>query len=210
MATYINIPPVSTFDTWGRAQQALISQNAPTLTEWDYIKIGDVQRGVTLTATNDAALVGGGMSFTNVTGTMFTASVYQTAPTTAWGFVYRGIISPVSGATFNELGLSNAGNSHDVGITVNSADGISGVNYTLRIAGASVTSIDTGVVTNTNIHDFGMTFDGTTVKLFIDGVQKASTTTLTNLNAEPLYFYGFNTTSGQVKATKLLYGYIAP
>jgi hypothetical protein len=55
-----------------------------------------------------------------------------------------------------------------------------------------------------------MTFDGTTITLFVDGVSKATQTTLTSVTDETVYPCIQGADALAVLASRFAYGYIAP
>lgn len=207
MSKYLNIPGnnLTDYDGWFAAQVDLMRTYAPACTNFRDLKMGEVSNGATISATGDAAIVQGGITPAGATATMFTRSVWQTFKTTSWAMAFRGIISQSSAGSFNQLGASNAANSHDCGFTALST--VHATHLILRLHGGTITNVDSGVDADDNIHDFVLTFNGTTLTGFRDGVSIATTTTLTNLTDEPTYIYGYNDTAGKAKVGRIAYGY---
>lgn len=102
-----------------------------------------------------------------------------------WAFAARAKFSAGSAQSNHELGVTSGvggigvitGNNNGVGIIlVNGAASLQ-----INGGGALTTVASTWTVDTTLFHDVMVTFDLTTVRLFVDGAQVASTTTLTNM-----------------------------
>lgn len=196
-------------DTWVRDQTNFLKSQV-SLTAFRSIKAGANFPGTALAtaATNDAAMVGGGVSNAAATYKVFASSIYQTPKTTAWGLCFRSILpAPVSGKA-NYVGIVNAAGTHDV--LIGTVFATSATNYIISIDGGASTTVDSGVSADGLIHTLAITFDVTTVRIWKDGVQMASTATLTNLADEPMFPAEYGTDVGVTKTQEILYGYIAP
>lgn len=210
MSLYINIPAAGGQDTWVTAQKALIQAYAPACNTFAEIKMGLLNLGGTLAAaaTQEANMVGGGESNAAGTYRAFAASIYQTPKTTSWGIVFRGSMpTPVAGK-FNSFGVANGAGTHDVAIA--SYFTVDASNYVLNIDGAASTTVASTTAVVATVADYAITFDATTIRIFKDGVQLTTTTTLTNVSDEPMFPTIFATDVTTVKVARIYYGYIGP
>jgi hypothetical protein len=109
---------------------------------------------------------------------------------------------------FNFLGFANAANSHWYGIATYSPDDATKyLIYTYN--GAEVFTAST-LACDDAFHTFVLTFDATTITLFVDGVSKATQTTLTSITDEAVFPVVEGITALDNKVTRFAYGYIAP
>lgn len=197
------------YDGWFKTQVDIMHAQAPALTNFREMKLGDRPAGVSLgSASNDPNAVGGGISHGAGAKVTVGASIFQTTATTSWAFAWRCKMPAPSGANFYFAGLLNAGATHYCGVaSYGTTDATHWQIYLYN--GVTETIAATSNVADTNYHDFVMTFDGTTIKLYIDTVLRASTTTLT-LTDEPMFACINGPGAGDVKALRFAYGYIAP
>lgn len=102
-----------------------------------------------------------------------------------WVFAARAKLSAGSAQSTHELGVTSGvggigtvtGNNNGVGLFVSG-----GVANLQLNSGGSLTTVASSWTVNTALyHDFVVTYDLTTVRLFIDGIEVASTVTLTNM-----------------------------
>jgi len=101
------------------------------------------------------------------------------------------------------------GHTHDLGVAqYHTAD--SGDHYLLYMYNGAELAPASTVVADTAFHDFVVTFDGTTVKMFIDGTLAASTATLTSITDEAMQASVFGNVAGATRCVRFAYGYIAP
>src|SRR6185369_6682826 len=164
----------------------------------------------TISGTNDGAIEGGGFAVPADTSVMFSRSLFQIPKTGKWAIAFRGILATGGTASdYQAIGIANAAASHQVACLIENSKG-SGANYYLSVLGAGETAVDTTIANSGAIFTGMITFDGTTVKLFLNGTLRASTATLTNLNDEPMFAYAFNHVAGKAKVARIAYGYIAP
>jgi hypothetical protein len=195
-------------DAWAGAQQSLMITNVSQLTRFVSIPLGTNQAAFNA-GLSDPALEGGGVS--NASGGavfMSQASLFQTMKTGKWALAIREKCAAPAGGQQSQIGTCNTGDTHHVAVGTDNA--VSTTNFVLKILGAGSTNVVLSLAADTNLHDFVLTFDSTTLKVFIDGTQVGSTTTTTNLVDEPQFLYSLGTASGRVSATKCLYGFIDP
>ena len=123
---------------------------------------------------------------------------------------YGRLIGPTTARTAT-IGFSNAAGTHSVAVVTDFAQ--STTNYLLKIIGAGGTTYGTPVASkaaDTAFHWFTLSGDGTTFRLYIDGVLTDSTITLTNVANEPMEMFIANTIAADVKLSAAIYGYVLP
>jgi len=195
---------------WFDAEALAVSALVPQLTEFVPFKLGQFLFGGALTAGNTnlaAALEGGGLRTANTTFTLVGTSITQNAKTSRWSFSARAKLTPPDGTHLNTwIGLINAAGSHAIYVgSENSADA---THFVLRFLNASSTTV-VGSVADSSVHDWRITFDLTTVNVYKDGVLDMTTSTLTNMAAEPVFPFIYNTVNADVQASKILVGVVA-
>jgi hypothetical protein len=197
-------------DGWFLAQRTLMLANASALTHFREVPgVVDISGGIAVGAIpNDGLTEGGALGIPAAAFQAITRTVFQTPKTKSWACAFRAIIATIAGAESNAVGvLTSAPQGVEVG-AFNSFN--TGLTYQLVLIGGANTVVDTGVSVDGLVHDFVITFDVTTVKAFIDGTQRASTATLTNLTTNPAALIGTNTTAAHTKILRAAYGYVAP
>ncbi len=205
--TVIPMSEMAPAGTWYQAQAAFLLSKIPELTEFGFQKLGQYNLGSIATATgfaNSAAMEGGGESAGAGVYTCLGSDIYQNCNAGKFGIVFRGILAVTITAKSASLGLISSGAAHQ--LAVRSNFDTDATHYLFAVAG---TEHVTTVVNDGLIHDFAITGDGTNVKLWIDGVL-ADTEASSGVAIEPLGVYIQNTTAGNAKSSKFLYGYIAP
>lgn len=198
------------YDGWFKTQVDLMHAQAPALTNFREIKLGDRPNGITLgSVANDPSLVGGGLTHTGGQKLAIANSIFQTPASTSWAMAWRCKMPVPSGTDFYFAGLLNADASDYCGFA--SYHGGDATHWVLYLYNnPTETMVATSNVADTNMHDFVMTFDGTTVKLYIDTTLRASTPTLTALADQAMFPCINGNNAGDVKAVRFAYGYIAP
>lgn len=207
---YQTIPPSTAgANAWAVQQQNRMKAAAPLLTKFTYMKQGQNPLASNIAAvTGDASGVGGVLLFAGGTGRIFGVSIFQQCLTKSFGIAFRGaLLGPTSGRVA-QLGLSNVANSNV--ITVETAFAVDPTKYVLHIVGAGTTDVVSTLVADLGYHDFMITGDATTVTMWVDGINVASTSTLTNISDQPMFMYAFDTTAGDTLLLEALYGYISP
>lgn len=206
---YIDIPPTSGgIDPWYTQRQSLMKSQVPSLTRFVPIYLG-VQQSAFNAGLTDPALEGAGVS--NVSGSAIfdsQGSLFQTMKTGKWALGFRAKFAAQAGGQVSRFGTCNTGAGHVVAFGTDNA--LDTTHYVLNITGGATTSVVTTLVSDTNLHDVVLTFDATTLKIFIDGAQVGSTATTTNLVDEPHFLYSHGTASGRVSTTMCMYGFVAP
>jgi hypothetical protein len=209
-APIVGVPSV---DAWYDEQVAFIRSKiaGATMKFSPLMKLGTSLAGFTPTGAADASVVGGGATV-GTSGTAFTPSIYQNVKAEKFGFSFRGKFAlPTSGrsAAAGLWSLSGPGTHQVVFGTTHSVDA---THFAFRLFGTGNVALPTSVLADTNLHDFCVTNDGTTLTLWIDGVS-ASTMTGANyanlVNGEANQLVGVNTNAGECILTSLVYGYEA-
>ena len=195
------------YDGWLTAQVAVMHAQAPALTNFREIEVG-VKAFVT--GGKDGAAPGGAVANDTVgTVDLTVASLFQQPKTKSWAIAFRAAIPATTSTNFNFVGLQNAAHTHDLGVAqYHTAD--SGDHYLLYMYNGAELAPASTVVADTAFHDFVVTFDGTTVKMFIDGTLAASTATLTSITDEAMQASVFGNVAGATRCVRFAYGYIAP
>lgn len=209
----VPIVGVPSVDAWYDGQVAFIrSKIAGTTMKFSpLMKLGTSLAGFTPTGAADASVVGGGATV-GTSGTAFTPSIYQNVKAEKFGFSFRGKFAlPTSGrsAAAGLWSLSGPGTHQVVFGTTHSVDA---THYAFRLFGTGNVALASSVVADTDLHDFCVTNDGTTLTLWIDGVSAATMTgaNYANLvNGEANQLVGVNTNAGECILTSLVYGYEA-
>ena len=196
--------------SWASLRAAEMFAAAPALTESVYIKHGANAPYTSITALSpgaDANVEGGALKSAGVWIPYSVPTVYQNPSALSWGVAYRAKVPAPVNAQVNYLGLVNAGRTHLAALgTIFSTDA---THYVLQLTGTGTTNvISTTVADGLAFHNFMVTFDGTTVKAWMDNVVIASTATLTNLMTDAAYPASDSTAAGMV--TEMIYGYVSP
>lgn len=212
--SYTNIPASSgtnvlDYDGWMAGQITAMLAQVPTLTNFQEVFVAEITPPIAATANNNGAIEGGAFTPTADTSTIFTRSVFNLPKTGKWAIAFRGSIAlPDTASDYTDIGICNAGATHTV--TAHAEQSVSATLIYLSILGATATNVATAVLGSATVRNFLLTFDTTTVKLFIDGTLAASTATLTNLTDEAMFVYAYNHVGGDAKVARCMYGYVAP
>ncbi len=199
------------FNSWYSGAVTTMKTAVPALTNFWGMKLGTFPSGVTpaTAATNDAQVAGGGMG--NIVGggaQVFTNSLTLTPKTTSWAMAWRAkLITSVAGA-FNFIGFIDVTNGHDYGIATFSTD--DATKYLIYTYNGAEKFTASSLACDDAFHTFVLTFDGTTLTLFVDGVSKATQTDLSKMTDEAVFPTIEGTVANANKATMFAYGYIAP
>lgn len=202
-------------NAWAAARQTVMDALVTGLT-YVYIKPTNKQQATdaaaaTITATIDAAIVGGGMTpaaghFLTLTGVIYTDLTTQPH---AWAA--RGRFATPS-ANFQLMGPVGAGTNDYAALVALTSYDATHLCLQLFKNGAvdPATLVPTSHVIDGNAHNYGISFDGTTYKAIVDDVVVGSTAVLTNLTSGNRVWAVNNVTSGDVKVFDLVYGYRQP
>lgn len=208
---YQDIPPSSTaadYDGWRNRWSNFIRSKVPQLNAFEYQKLGQYDLGAIGTGTGSAAtasMVGGGIIGTAASYTVLGTDIYQNGKT-FFGFNFEGIIAVTATTKSATLGLTNLAASTFLG--ARSEFDVDATHYILRAAGSN--SIGT-VVNDGLIHNFTVTGNATTVMLWIDGASYGGAgIAQSGITTEALSACIQNTTAGDGKASRFLYGYVHP
>jgi hypothetical protein len=113
--------------------------------------------------------------------------------------------------TFNLIGLWNAAGSHSIGLA--SYSPVDADNYLLYMYDGQEVAVDTGVaIVEADYHTVVVTCDATTIKMFLDGTEVASTEDMTGLTDQAMFagLGGANGDAGSVTCARFAVGYLAP
>lgn len=216
MSRDVFIPPLaasgaSDYDGWLGDAIDIMSTAAPALTNFEEIKLGNFPLGAAISTDGplDASVPGGGVTqdATDKASLSF-YSLFQTPATTSWAFAAHAKLLEASVGHFNFVGLINAAGAHYAGVA--SYPTVDAANYVLYTYDGQEVFAAATFPPDTAYHTFIVTFNGTTIKLFIDGVEEASTATLTGLTNQAMYPGITATLASRVVCTRFAYGYIVP
>lgn len=194
---------------WEYAACNFLKGKVAGLTAFKAINMG--VRGIGATAAATAAILADGSkegaSYGPLTtATQLTTILTMTPKTGKWAVMYRGSqVVPAVGHN-TEVGLANYGGTKDV--RWGGLNGKSAVNWALGCddAGADYT---TGTAMDTNVHDVAVTFDGTTITLWVDGVSTLTRTTAQLSGDVGMYVYCQVGTLGEMSIDRMVVGYVA-
>ncbi len=210
-----NNPIVSNYDDydgWFKTVVDLMHAQVPSLTNFREMKIGQYPIGAATGATvstDDALVAGGGVGNPAGGGKLFGASLTTIPKTGRWAIAFRGNLKTSTAGHFNYLGLLTSAFNHELGgvATFSTSDATHYVLYTF--AGTEKKTVSS-VVVDDAYHTFVITFDATTLKLFIDGTQAATLVDLGGTADENAYIGLQGTVALEAKAARCAYGYVAP
>lgn len=205
------------FDDWFTDVCDIIHAACPAITNIREIKIGDgagIADGegplATQQAAIDGAVDGGAIANDTAKGAAFsTASIVNGPKTVSWAVAMRSRVLATSGVSFNLVGLFNAGGTHSIGVAAYHVTDPTD-KYLLYSYDGQEVAVVTAVSCDTAWHTFVVSFDGTTLKLFIDGVLRASTTDLGGITTQPMFAAQSSSIASAVKTARYAYGYVAP
>lgn len=196
---------------WATARQKVLDGLVSGLT-YQYIKPSNrtypLDSATTPVIATDPGILGGGISPVGGHYSALTGAIYTDLTTQHSAWAARGKFA-VPGANFQSMGPVDA-------TGVNFANLVAGTSYDathlcliLTTDGGSVamTKIVTTHVIDGLVHNYGITFDGTTYKALVDDVVVGSTADLSHLAAANVAWAAFNGTNGNVTVSELLYGY---
>jgi len=196
---------------WENAQEGFLSSKISNL-NYEYIKIPYTIYGAKSPlgiGTGDASVQGAAMTGGATSGAgaynQLTGVLYTTPKTTNFAFSFYGNFPVPSGSNNKQAGFTNVAGSH--GIDLVSKLSIDATHLVLQLNGASTTNAATTHVIDGNPHTYSVTWDATTVTVWVDGVSVLAQTTVTNLVDDSLVFYVYSTEAGAFYVSKLLYGY---
>lgn len=192
------------FDTRALAMSALI----PQITEFKILPLGIDLMGRGIALGNEGTLEGGGIS-NGAAGTVTALGfpITQNLKTNRWTMSFRAKLAvPDVTHTVSQVGWINQATTH--GLFIGPNTGQDATHFVLRILGAGTTPVVLGVA-DANAHDWDVTFDLTTVTVYMDGVSAGSTAVLTNLMAEAAIPMISATVAHDVQIAKMLLGYVA-
>lgn len=197
-------------DSWAKLRENEIRAlpECATLNEFRSFTLG-VQSPPGADFVADAAVEGGGVKPTAgaVTHSFLSNSIFQTCKTGHFAIEFRFEMSAPASTKFTEVGLASTGAAHE--FTISSNADVDATKFYIRIAGAGTTNSSNQTVVNDALfHNGRLTGDGTTIRMYIDNVLAASTTTLTNLSDEPLGAYAFSSAGSSVIVTEFIYGFV--
>ena len=200
------------FDGWLTTQVELMKAQAPALTNFKELPLNLLATSVPNASWSPADGVQIGGSITSASGKavpISNSTVWQTPATTSWAFAVRGKLVTSTAGKVNFFGMMDASIDKLAGVaTYSVGDATHYLIYTSTSPGEEV-QVST-LVCDDAIHDFVVTFDGTSIKLYVDGTLRATETTLTQLADAAHYFAAFNTTSPEAIVLRAAIGYIDP
>ena len=199
--------------SWASARASECFAAAPALTEAVYVKIsanGSLTATALAAGFGDASVEGGAVKNSTSWAAYSTASVFQTPAAKSWCVAFRAALPvPSTGGDVADLGLVYGARSHLAAMGgVNSTDT---THIVLQLTGTGTTSVVSTTAIDGAWHNYMISFDGTTVKAWQDGVVVASQATLTNLMTDA----GFpasdhNSATHIVTPTEVVYAYVSP
>lgn len=173
---------------WAQGMFMVAQAAVPSLTAFvyeDFITADAIGLGAFAAASRDPSIDGGVIKLA-VTGGISAAlkSVVVNSKTSTWATGTRFKLFHIvdgAGETMWLCGLCNTGLTHWVQIAMRQTDSSTILQIEQQNASSTKTAgTGAGSTPGTTWHDALLTFDGTTLRAFIDGVQIASSTTLTN------------------------------
>ena len=201
---------------WFARQVALMSAACPTLTDFDYVKLGQSPMGVPTLGTNmvDANAAGGGIypkGATDVWG-RFTSVIFPATATGPWAVAFRARMpAPVSGKV-GVLGLTDAtGDAGGIGFVSYATK--DGVNFCCIIGGTLGSTIEntTTPIDGSAYHDYMMWLYNGALKFAIDGALIYTMQVLTKLTTFNAYAGAWDGGfASPLSVLKLAYGYVSP
>jgi hypothetical protein len=205
---------VADYDGWFNKQVALMHTAVPGLTNFKEFTPGEYSLSDAYTAVSflnyASTYEGGGVSPPNNTYAIFGTPRFQTMKTGKWAMAFRARMPAPSPGTFYFIGAMQPGTSNHL-VGVSSYYAMSTTKWNLytwesptEIGAQSSSSADD------NVHDFVITFDGTTLKLYVDGTLEATQTTLTYLTDGARSLACYAQVHGDTNVLRIAYGYIAP
>jgi hypothetical protein len=197
---------------WFDAQAAFLGPLVPSVSAVDYVKLGQFPAGVTTLGTNisDAGIPGGGLS-NLTTWAIYSGQISIDYALEELFFAFRGSLAPPTIGAIAQIGLTSSGHTDFIGFGTDITQTPTNT-YQLRCIknGGSTVIVDTGIVADTNEHDFQLIKHGNTTKGYIDGVLVAQTSTSGAFPVVPMSFGSFaGTAAGANVLAKFLYGYVA-
>lgn len=199
------------YDGWFTEQQELMAAQVPALTNFKEVPIVFSADGVPAVNFNsaDAGLAGGSItSDADKAASLYPLALFKTPITLGFAFAVRGVLAASTGGNFNYIGLINSAQTRYIGVATYSVT--DATHYILYAnAGAEDSEVST-VVADSDEHNFVVTFDLTTLKLFIDGALVASNTDLTQLSDLAVLLALTDHVAGDAIGCRLAIGYIAP
>lgn len=171
---------------WNTQAWATLKAGAPSVTAYKEVPVGMIPFGQTEGAiTNDALVLGGGVSTAAGVATLITGAIYKNMSAGGWGFSARITIPVLSSGVAVQTGLFDLTTGHNYAV-IGAIFSVSSANFWGEISNANGV-VGSGTVTfslgtyDANPHNWSMTDDGTTVTIYKDGVSVATTATRTML-----------------------------
>jgi hypothetical protein len=204
------------YDGWFKVQMDLMKAQVPQLTNFREIDVGHlgtgglVASGTPVVVARDPLSEGGGVSTATNEYVAIGHSIFQTTKTGKWAMAWRAkMVTPASNP-FGFIGLiTPSAVTRLLGVV--SYQSMDAVKWRLYLW---TNPTESGVATTTsgdaNWHNFVMTFDTTTIKLYIDGALEASQATLTLVADGPMHPCIFSSSARDTQVARMMYGYIAP
>lgn len=207
-AHFVSMVGLADVYRWQIAQRATMIAAVPQLEEWGYFDAGTNPIGQAAAAVTAAANIeGGGMTASNGQIRTFGAPIFTTPKTGKGAIAFRARMLGPTAARENDLGISNATGSHDIYVEVFPTS--HAFNYVLRAdGGGTPIKVVSTVIADADDHDFVIAWNGTNVRLYIDGSLAATMTDLSQISDEPMVPAIFNTIAGDCILQRCLYGYI--
>lgn len=178
---------------WSAAATSFVQGLAPSLTQCEYMKVGqDGYVAIPGTTTVGVSQESGGFGVSNATvWSKYTQPIYMAPRGGQWGIAWRGRYPLPLAANSAHMGIVNAASSHVVTLAADAS--VSATKWTLEIIGAATTTSLTTMNADGDLHDFSLIFDGTTLTAYVDGAAQATQTNLTNLADEGMAIGAFST-----------------
>jgi hypothetical protein len=181
----------------------------PTLTKYRRIPLPIVLSTGGAAMTGDATVEGGGLVTTqNAKITSVGVTTFQTPKTGPW--MLSGIVKLMGGGVTGHdsaFGLGNAAGTHVW--WYGRFFSVSTTKYSVQLVGTSTPAAVAGLVNaDNNAHKIRITFDGTTVNVYLDGTLDATHTTIAQMANEAMGPFFYSGTTGEAVLEDLMVGYI--
>jgi hypothetical protein len=218
VSTYTNIPAVSSGSgATGRFGDLAADMLIAVSTLTDFIGFGPTMYPASSPAAGytpvDGALRGGAVTAANTSAAVLcNASLFNAVPTQSWAVGIRGSLQVSTAGHQNFLGfLSLASNCYYVVATYSTLSATNYILYTFKTGPVEKYTVST-LACDGNVHNFVVAFDANTatLKLRIDGTERATLADTSALLAANVYIGCYNDVQGEAKMCLGGVGYVTP